>query len=113
METPPATESTTPVKPARFSKRNILIVCLLAVIVVLVLIIRHPFKNEANIAPVKKEPLFHRDEPAKEQIFQGDYEQKVYEMLDSGKSVGEISRETGIRRDVIKKIKKAKDEKQE
>jgi len=58
----------------------------------------------------KKEPLFHRDEPVKEQIFQGDYEEKVREMLDSGKSVIEISRETGIRKDVIRKIKKGKDE---
>jgi len=31
-------------------------------------------------------------------------------MLDSGKSVIEISRETGIRKDVIRKIKKGKDE---
>ena len=58
----------------------------------------------------KKEPLFHRDEPVKEQIFQGDYEEKVREMLDSGKSVMDISRETGIRKDVIRKIKKGKDE---
>ena len=58
----------------------------------------------------KKEPLFHRDEPVKQQIFQEDYKAKVREMLDSGKSVMEISRETGIRIDVVRKIKKGKDQ---
>ena len=58
----------------------------------------------------KKEPLFHRDEPVKEQIFQGDYKEKVREMLDSGKSVMQISKETGIRIDVVRKIKKQKAE---
>jgi len=57
----------------------------------------------------KKEPLFHRDEPVKEQIYQEDYQAKIKEMLDSGKSVMEISKETGIRRDVVRKIKKDKD----
>ena len=56
----------------------------------------------------KKEPLFHRDEPVKEQIFQEDYVAKVHEMLDSGKSVMVISRETGIRIDVVRKIKNKK-----
>ena len=56
----------------------------------------------------KKEPLFHRDESVKEQIFQEDYEAKVHEMLDSGKSVMQISKETGIRIDVVRKIKKEK-----
>ena len=60
-----------------------------------------------------KEPLLHRDEPVKEQIFQEDYEEKVREMLDSGKTIMEISRETGIRRDAIRKIKKEKDEEEE
>jgi hypothetical protein len=58
--------------------------------------------------PAKKEPLLHRDEPTKGQIFQEDYKEKVKEMLDSGKNVSEVSRETGIRKDEVRKIKKAK-----
>ena len=54
------------------------------------------------------EPKFHRDEPTKGQIYQNDYKEKIGEMIDSGKKVGEISRETGIRRDEIKRIKKEK-----
>jgi len=54
----------------------------------------------------KKEPLFHRDEPNGKQIFQDDYKEKVREMLDSGKSVMEISKETKIRIDEVRKIKK-------
>ena len=57
----------------------------------------------------KKEPAFHRDEPAKDQILQDDYKQKVHEMLDSGKNVREVSRETGLRKDVVRKIKKGKE----
>lgn len=54
----------------------------------------------------KPEPAFHRDEPTETQIFQPDYKQKVHEMLDSGKSVMEISRDTKIKVDEIRKIKK-------
>ncbi len=54
----------------------------------------------------KKEPLYHRDEPAVKQIMQSDYKEKVREMLDSGKSVMEISKETRIRIDEVRKIKK-------
>lgn len=70
---------------------------------------QHPEKQNTE----KKEPLFHRDEPVKEQIFQEDYEAKVREMLDSGKSVMQISRETGIRIDVVRKIKKEKGKEKE
>lgn len=54
----------------------------------------------------KTEAVFHRDEPTKDQIYQDDYEEKIQEMLDSGKSVREISKETGIRLDEVRKIKK-------
>jgi len=56
--------------------------------------------------PKKQEPLFHRDEPTEKQIFQEDYKTKVREMLDSGKSVMDISKETKIRIDEVRKIKK-------
>lgn len=57
-------------------------------------------------APKKQQPLYHRDEPAEKQIFQDDYKAKVRELLDSGKSVMEISKETHIRIDEVRKIKK-------
>lgn len=63
--------------------------------------------NKATAEPEKKPaPLFHRDEPTEPQIFQGDFKAKVREMLDSGKSVMEISKETKIRIDEVRKIKK-------
>ena len=54
----------------------------------------------------KTTPAFHRDEPTEKQIFQEDYKTKVREMLDSGKSPMEISKETKIRIDEVRKIKK-------
>lgn len=54
----------------------------------------------------KKTPVFHRDEPTEKQIFQGDYKEKVREMLDSGISPMEISKETKIRIDEVRRIKK-------
>ena len=61
----------------------------------------------------EKEAKFHRDEPTKDQIFQSDYKEKISEMIDSGKSVMEISKETGVRIDEVRKIKKqAKAEKE-
>ena len=56
--------------------------------------------------PKKPEPAFHRDEPTEKQIFQEDYKTKVREMLDSGKTPMEISKETKIRIDEVRKIKK-------
>ena len=49
---------------------------------------------------------YNRDEPGKPQILQGDYEGKVRSMLKEGMTINEISKETGLRRDVIRKIKK-------
>jgi hypothetical protein len=66
-------------------------------------------RTESKIVPEpekKKAPLFHRDEPAVKQIMQDDYKEKVREMLDSGKTVMEISKETRIRIDEVRKIKK-------
>lgn len=54
----------------------------------------------------KQKEGFHRDEKTEEQILNKDYSYKVKQMLDSGMSVAEISRETGLRKDVIRKIKK-------
>lgn len=76
------------------------------IILALVLILKPKPGNESSTEPEKKESLYKRDEPAEQQIYQDDYKQKVMELIDSGKTVGEISRETGIRRDVIRRIKK-------
>lgn len=53
-----------------------------------------------------KKAVFHRDEPAQGQILQDDFKEKILEMLDSGMSVAQISKETGVRRDVVRKLKK-------
>ena len=53
---------------------------------------------------------FHRDEETSEQVLNKDYTFKIQQMLDSGMSVAEMSRETGLRKDVIRKIKKGKHE---
>ena len=52
------------------------------------------------------------DIPVKQQIVQKDYKEKIREMLDSGQSVHEISKKTGIRVDEIRKIKKEKSQDQ-
>jgi hypothetical protein len=57
-------------------------------------------KNIAAPAKIQK------DVPVKEQILQKDYKEKVGELLDSGKSVGLISKETGLKRKEIRKIRK-------
>jgi hypothetical protein len=92
------------------SKRKWLItlVILGSIIAALVFFFPRSAANDAS-GEQKKEPLLHRDEPTKEQIFQEDYKDKVHEMLDSGKSVKEVSRETGIRKDVVRKIKNGKE----
>lgn len=53
---------------------------------------------------------FHRDEKTSEQVLNKDYTFKIQQMLDSRMSVAEISRETGLRKYVIRKIKKGKHE---
>lgn len=63
----------------------------------------NPFAEKGD---TQKEPVFHRDEPVKEQILEHDYQEKIKEMIDSGMTVAEISKETGLRKDLIRKIKK-------
>lgn len=96
------TEQTT--KPAR----NYLLIALAVItLVVAIYFLAKPKAESSSPAePEKKETLYNRDEPAEQQIYQNDYKQKIMELIDSGKTVGEISRETGVRRDVIRKIKK-------
>ena len=53
---------------------------------------------------------FHRHEKTSEQVLNKDYTFKIQQMLDSRMSVAEISRETGLRKYVIRKIKKGKHE---
>ena len=53
-------------------------------------------------------PKIQKEVPVKEQIVQKDYKEKIREMLDSGQSVHEISKKTGIRIDEVRKIKKEK-----
>ncbi len=90
-------------------KKWLLLLTLLGgVIAAVVFYLPHSTGKEAPVEE-KKEPLLHRDEPTKDQIYQEDYKDKIHEMLDSGKSVGAVSRETGIRKDVVRKIKKGKE----
>ncbi len=62
--------------------------------------------TEPEIENTNTEAKFKRDEPTKDQIFQEDYKEKIEEMIDSGKTVIEISKETGVRVDEVRKIKK-------
>jgi len=102
-EKPPAE----PVKPSNHSK----VYWISGIVIVLLIAIGIFYTNRSSdkivSEPVKKkEPVFHRDEPTEKQIFQEDYRAKVREMLDSGKSPMEISKETKIRIDEVRKIKK-------
>jgi hypothetical protein len=51
-------------------------------------------------------PKIQKDIPVKQQIIQKDYKDKIRELLDSGESVASISKQTGIRKDEIRRIKK-------
>lgn len=91
-------------------KKNYLIAVVALVATVFIFFIWEPFgaakpKEDDKTSTVH----YNRDENGKEQILQGDYEPKVRSMLKQGMSVAEISKETGLRRDVIKKIKKEMD----
>ncbi|MBS1619704.1 MAG: hypothetical protein JST76_14370 [Bacteroidetes bacterium] len=57
-------------------------------------------------------PKLDKTAPVKQQIIQKDYKDKVGEMLDSDKSVGEISNETGLSKKEIRRIKKEKAQKE-
>lgn len=96
-------------QPPKPSRSKIYIAAGVGVFLIVLFFWIKPLGNkEETDNPDKKEPLLHRDEPTKEQIYQEDYKEKIKEMLDSGKNVGEVSKETGIRRDVVRKIKKEK-----
>ncbi len=99
----PATEV---VKPGPNYKLYVIVVGLVILVVGAVFYFN---RNDSKIVPEpekKKEPLYHRDEPTVPQIMQSDYKLKVREMLDSGKSVIEISKATRIRIDEVRKIKR-------
>ncbi|MCS6934576.1 MAG: helix-turn-helix domain containing protein [Chitinophagales bacterium] len=49
---------------------------------------------------------FQRDEKVENQILREDYRNKVIDMLRRGMSVSEISQQTGLRKDLIRQIKK-------
>ena len=51
-------------------------------------------------------PKIQKNVPVKQQIIQKDANAKIKEMLDSGESVMAISRQTGMRMDEVRKIKK-------
>ena len=51
-------------------------------------------------------PKIQKNVPVKQQIIQKDYKDKIRELLDSGESVMSISKETGVRVDEVRKIKK-------
>ena len=67
----------------------------------------HPAENKEGM-PAAKPSVIQKDVPIKDQVIQKDDKAIVKELLDSGESVYKISKQTGIRRDVIRKIKKEK-----
>ena len=99
-----------PKKTATTKRIFILLVLLVALATGAYFFFSHSGNKTTETATETKQPLFHRDEPVKQQIYQDDYKEKVHEMLDSGNSVRKVSRETGIRKDVVRKIKKEKTE---
>ncbi|MBK7149923.1 MAG: hypothetical protein IPH78_14230 [Bacteroidetes bacterium] len=99
-----ANDNTTATKPK--GNRPLMWASLLLIIVA-ALFLWNPW-SEKKESTVEQEPAFHRDEPVQEQILEADYRQKIEEMIDSGKTVAEISKETGLRKDLIRKIKKEK-----
>ena len=108
-----STDSPTPEKPSTEEvnpkpKTRLYLVAALFVILAAGVVFYFNRTDTKNVPETekKKEPLFHRDEPTVKQIMQSDYKEKVREMLDSGKSVMEISKETRIRIDEVRKIKR-------
>ena len=103
----PGNQPTEPVVPPKKSRLYWWIGGGLVVFAVLAIFFFNRSTDKIVPEPEKKPvPAFHRDEPTEKQIFQDDYKTKVREMLDSGKSPMEISKETKIRIDEVRKIKK-------
>lgn len=91
-------------------KKSYLIAAVALIATVFIFFIWEPF-GKANPKPDDKTSTVHynRDEPGKDQVLQEDYQPKVRSMLKQGMSIADISKETGLRRDVIKKIKREMD----
>ena len=68
--------------------------------------LENSIKNNTNDYSNTQSQKIEKDLTVKQQIIQQDYKMKVKQMLDSGLSVHEISKETGLRVDEIRKIKK-------
>lgn len=105
METNPQTPPQPSTTTGKFVKSVLLILLLITVIAGI--FVWQPFAKKTEPVP------FHRDEKTKEQILQDDYRDKVIDMLEDDMTVGEISKQTGLRKDVIRKIKKEHEEETE
>lgn len=113
MQTPEQNTNPTPQGPVtksddtvRFKKSRLIWLGALTLIGFL-LFFWHPFRSTPNFPePKEKTPTYKRDEPARPQIFQSDYEEKIRDLINDGKTVGEISNETGVSRKEIRRIKK-------
>lgn len=66
----------------------------------------------AAIDSIHPAPKLDKTAPVKQQIIQKDYKEKVGEMLDSDKSVREISNETGLSKKEVRRIKKEKEQRE-
>lgn len=89
-------------------KTRTLVLAAVAVLVIWLLFFWKPWGDAPTVkSPGSNNTTFKRDEPTKPQIFQSDYEEKIKDMLNQGKSVAEISNETGVSRKEVRRIKKA------
>lgn len=94
--------------------RALILILVLSILFVLGLKAYHFYQNTFGPPPAPVDvhgnpapaPKVQKDVPVKQQIIQKDYKEKIREMLDSGQSVREISKKTGIRMDEVRKIKK-------
>lgn len=89
-------------------KRSTVFLVLGGALIIWLLFFWKPWGEAPTVkSPGTSNPTFKRDEPTKPQIFQSDYEEKIKDLLNQGKSVAEISNETGVSRKEIRRIKKA------
>lgn len=97
----------TPISDDKFAIKKTYLIALAALVAtVFIFFIWEPFGAEKPADDKKKTVKYNRDEPGKPQILQDNYEGKVRDMLKQGMTVNEISKETGLRRDVVRKVKK-------